>query len=236
MAILPAIEHRGGAPAAEAARLLGVSPQRVRALAAAGQLPAYKQAGRWFIERRALEKRLREGQLHGRPFKAAQAWGLIALAEGGKAEWLDAPERSRLRRVLRQRNWEQIVPCLQGRSKRLPLRAHSSDLRRLASESDLVRSGISAASDHRFEIVEPGAFEAYVSSRRLGELQRRYRLKASDDPNVVLRVIEGVWPFPPHSRVAPRLAAALDLLDDDDERTRRAGRLALRSYGRLTPS
>jgi len=217
-------------PASEAARLLGLSLQRVRALVAGGELPGQKLAGRWFVERSAVERRLREPKLAGRPYSPRQAWGLIALAEGDSPTWLDAPNRSRLRRQLRENRLEDIVPSLARRARRLELRAHPSDVPRIEKEPGLIRSGVSAASEHRLEIVAPGVLEAYVPAKRLAQLERRYHLEPSADPNVILHVIDAPWPFERDQRVAPRLAAIVDLLDDNDERSRRAAQRALQAY------
>lgn len=217
-------------PASDAARSLGLSLQRVRALVAEGELPGQKVAGRWFVDRSAVERRIRDPKLSGRPYSPAHAWGLIALAEGEQPRWLDASNRSRLRRLLRDQDLQNILPYLARRGRRLELRAHASDLPRLEAEPDVVRSGVSAASEHRLEIVAPGILEAYVPARRLAQLERRYRLKPSADANVILHVVDGPWPFASDQRVAPRLAAVLDLLDDDDERSRRAAQRALKSY------
>lgn len=217
-------------PVADAARFLGLSPQRIRALVAEGNLPGRKVAGRWLVERSAVEQRRRDPRLSGRPHSAAHAWGLIALAEGEPAAWLDASNRSRLRRLLREHDLQDILPSLVRRGRRLKLRAHASDLVRIAAEPDVVRSGVSAAAEHGLEIVAPGMLEVYVPARRLLALEGRYRLKPSADANLILHVVDGPWPFAPGQRVAPRLAAVLDLLDHDDERSRRAGRHALKTY------
>jgi hypothetical protein len=217
-------------PASDAARLLGLSLQRVRALIAEGDLPGRKVAGRWFVDRSAVERRVRDPKLAGRPYSPAHAWGLIALAEGDNPKWLDASNRSRLRRLLREQAIQDILPSLARRGRRLELRAHGSDLARIEREPDVVRSGVSAASEYRLEIVAPGILEAYVPAQRLSQLERRYRLKPSAEPNLILHVIDGPWPFASDQRVVPRLAAVLDLLDHDDERSRRAAHRALKSY------
>ena len=196
---------------------------------AEGDLPGRKVAGRWLVERSAVERRLRDPRLSGRPYSSAHAWGLIALAEGEPAPWLDASNRSRLRRLLREHELQDILPALVRRGHRLKLRAHASDLPRIEAEPDVVRSGVSAALEHRLEIMAPGVLEAYVPAQRLSQLERRYRLKPSADANVILHVVDGPWPFAPDQRVAPRLAAVLDLLDDDDERSRQAAQRALKS-------
>lgn len=230
MAILHAISLDDALPAAEAARLLGLSAQRVRALLGEGELPGQKVAGRWLVDRSAVERRVRDPKLSGRPYSPSHAWGLIALAEGQNPKWLDASNRSRLRRLLREHVLQDLLPSLARRGRRLELRAHASDLPRIEGEPDVVRSGVSAASEHRLEIVAPSVLEAYVPARRLSQLEGRYRLKPSADANLILHVVDGPWPFAVDQRVAPRLAAVLDLLDHHDERSRRAAHRALKRY------
>ncbi len=120
-------------PAADAARALGLSLQRVRALVAEGELPGQKVAGRWFVDRSAVERRLRDPKLSGRPYSPSHAWGLIALAEGENPKWLDSSNRSRLRRLLREQDFQNILPSLARRGRRLELRAHASDLPRIGT-------------------------------------------------------------------------------------------------------
>jgi hypothetical protein len=132
--------------------------------------------------------------------------------------------------MLREHDLQDLLPALVRRGHRLKLRAHASDLVRIEAEPDVVRSGVSAAVEHGLEIVAPGVFEAYVPARRLSQIERRYRLRPSADANVILHVVDGPWPFAPNRRAVPRLAAVLDLLDDDDERSRRAAQRALKSY------
>src|ERR1700761_6279709 len=51
----------------DAADALGLSPARVRLLAANGGLPAQKIGGRWLLERSGVEKRRARGSAGGRP-------------------------------------------------------------------------------------------------------------------------------------------------------------------------
>jgi hypothetical protein len=102
---------------------------------------------------------------------------------------------------------------------------HPSVLEPLAAEPEVVRSGVSAAASHGADIVTSDFLEAYVPEARIAVLVSRYGLDPdAERPNVVLRVVgEGVWPFAPEMDVAPRSVVAVDLLEADDERSRRAG-------------
>jgi hypothetical protein len=44
---------------------------------------------------------------------------------------------------------------------------------------------------------------------------------------VLLRAIDGFWPFPPHAQLAPQPLAALDLLKYPDAVARHRGRMVL---------
>jgi hypothetical protein len=84
---------------------------------------------------------------------------------------------------------------------------------------------VSAAGDHGVDIVASDFLEAYVSEARIAALIDQYGLDPdAERPNVVLRVVgDAVWPFSPEMDVAPRSVVAVDLLEADDERSRRAG-------------
>ena len=67
--------------------------------------------------------------------------------------------------------------------------------------------------------------EAYVPAARIAAIINRYGLDPdAERPNVILRIVdEAVWPFAPGMDVASRSVVAVDLLEADDERSRRAG-------------
>jgi hypothetical protein len=94
----------------------------------------------------------------------------------------------------------------------------------LAQDPRVVRTGVSAAADHGADISAPGVVELYAPARAVPALGRTYHLAEADEPNALVHVVDGPWPFAAGVRVAPRHVVAFDLLDSDDERTRRAGR------------
>jgi len=80
------------------------------------------------------------------------------------------------------------------------------------------------AAEHQIDIVELNEFEAYVSREDLeGVVQQNY-LEPSWEPNVIFHVAGAQWlqRFVDHA-MSP-LVSALDLLEADDEKSRRAGR------------
>src|SRR5262245_30388132 len=66
----------------EAAARLGISREMVQKLVTAGQLPAQRRAGAWWIDAGAVERRRREPPGTGRPLSGAVAWLALLLASG----------------------------------------------------------------------------------------------------------------------------------------------------------
>jgi len=213
---------------AQAAAALGVSPQRVRALIASGGLPARRIGGRWLVDGRAVERRARGERLPARPFSSRNAWALLAIAAGAKPSGIDPAAASRLRHRLSERGLAGMAPLLVRRARRLALRVHPGARARLLDDPALVRSGAAAAADLQLGLIAPDAAEGYVAAGDLDGLVVRHALRPSAEPNVVLRVVDGLWPFSPGTRVVPLPVAALDLLEDEDARAQAAGRAALR--------
>ncbi len=210
----------------ESAEVLGLHEAGVRRLVAAGDLPARKVGGRWLIEAGDLDRFRRAPRVGGRPYSPRMAWGILDLACGGEARWLDRFERSKARRRLEEGSLVELVPRLRRRAELYRFYAHPGVLDRLAGQ--VVRSGASAAAEHDFDIVARDEVEGYVHASELAELVGRYKLRVPDgDHNVVLRAVGEPWPFG-NAEVAPRVVAALDLCEADDDRSRRAGQRALR--------
>jgi excisionase family DNA binding protein len=208
----------------EAAEYLEVSPRRVRRMLA-DELLAGRQIGReWAIERRALENLRRHRGPVGRPWRASSAWAVLAVANGNGSD-LSPVDRSRARRRLAERGLAGLVAQLGARAEMRQFYGHPSVLEPLAAEPNVVRSGVSAAADYRADNVASDFLEAYVPEARIAALISEYGLDSdAERPNVVLRVVgDAVWPFAPEIDVAPRSVVAVDLLEADDERSRRAG-------------
>src|SRR6266568_4432268 len=66
----------------EAAKRLDVVPQRVRALIAAGRLPAQLVGKAYVLDAAVLEQFARQPRAPGRPLSAANAWALLAVLAG----------------------------------------------------------------------------------------------------------------------------------------------------------
>ena len=73
--------------------------------------------------------------------------------------------------------------------------------------------------------------DAYVSTDRFEGLVNGYRLRASREPNVILRLTPRFAQDWPERRYAPVSAIALDLAEDPDPRTREVGLALLARFG-----
>jgi len=208
----------------EAAKSIGVSIQRMRALAHGGRVAAHKIGHRWVIEEIPSDRR----QESGRPLSSGIAWAALAILGGQKPEWIDPTARSRLRRRMRDVDW--LIRALgncQARSKIERLRVLPSDISKIPSEVRIVPSGLSAITKE-FDIV-PGleGIDAYISPEGLKRVKRRFRPAAAKrESNLILRVPTITWIL--GSDRAPIAVVAADLLDSEDPRVSRAGKDVLR--------
>jgi excisionase family DNA binding protein len=206
---------------AEAAEELGVSARRVRQMLADGVLDGERVGRAWIIDREQLHRVVGLRPEVGRPWSAASAWAVLALADGEQVD-LSPVDRSRARKRLAQ-GLDHLVGRLAARCERRRFYAHPGVLGRLADE--VVWAGISAAAHHGADLVIGESVEGYV---RAGEIDHVVDQFALDDraarPNVLLRVVDDdVWPFEADQRYAGRSVVGVDLLESEDPRSRRAG-------------
>jgi excisionase family DNA binding protein len=213
---------------AEAASRLGVNPSRVRALVAAGRLEATKIGGRWLVDAASVARRKERPPRRGRAFTSAKAWGVLLVAVGRRPAWLGVEDLSRVRRALREQGLLALWPRLGARAAVQRLRAHPSDLERIAAEAGAVLAGASAAVEHHLDLVGAGQLEVYFPEQRLARLVKRYALEPDDHPNLLLKAVAEPWPFDPQETVAPASVVGVDLVESDDPRSRRAGEELLR--------
>lgn len=212
----------------EAARRLGVSERRVRAMARAGRLPARKVGSSWI-----LDEDLGRRSGAGRPLSARNAWALLALLSGASPEWVHPSVRSRLRRGLWDADW--LVRALERSEARSVVhrwRVLPGDLDSIAREVWLVRSGLSA-NDPALDVVPLSSeLDAYVRANSLKKIERRFRPNQSpSNPNLVLRVPSVPWILE-QQLAAPAAVVAADLLSSDEPRVARAARRLLRELAR----
>lgn len=210
----------------EVARRLSVSPQRVRALAAAGQIPARKLGRDWAIDLDAIRRGDFARRERGRPLSARSCWAMLDMLSGKRP--VDLSRSERLRARSRVESAVALSPGdLSARADICRYVVHRRLLKRLGADQRVVLGGVSAASHYRAGIVVLEAVEGYVRSDDLERVISDYALmppSAGAMVNVLLRVPVPRWPFADGERIASRAAVAVDLIDAADERSVRAGR------------
>jgi excisionase family DNA binding protein len=220
----------------EAARLLKLSPSRVRLMASKGQLPAAKIGDRWMIERRAVEQRRQQKPQRGRRFTPRNAWAILLLASGEEVPALDPVNRSRLRKALALEGLKGLEPRLSDRAEVFNYNAHPGEIPYVLQDEALLPSGISAAGSVDAGLLPGREADGYIAQSQLQRFVSEHALSPADvGGNVGLRVVPvDLWMnLKLGSRaVAPPAAVALDLAGDPDPRSRAAGRNALRDLDR----
>jgi excisionase family DNA binding protein len=208
---------------AEAAAELGVSERRVRQMLADGVLDGERIGRAWVIDAGQLRSAGHLRPKVGRPWSAASAWALLALADGKELE-LSPVERSRAKKRLAE-GLARAVGRLAARAELHRFYAHPSVIDRLAQAPKIVRGGVSAAVEHKVDLLAQDGFDGYIRASDLDSLVSRFALEGdAERPNVVLRVVDdAVWPFREGQRAADRAVVAVDLLESDDARSRRSG-------------
>jgi hypothetical protein len=192
-------------------------------LVVAGKLEAAKIGGRWLVDAASVARRTERPPPAGRSLSRANAWGLLLVAAGQRPCWLGPEDLSRVRRALREQGLLALWPRLGRRAVLHRLRAHPSDLERIATEAEAIRTGASAAQEHHLDLVGAGQLEVYLPEKRVLALVKRYALEPSDRPNVLAKVVADPWPFDAREPVAPASVVGVDLIESDDPRSRRAG-------------
>lgn len=212
---------------AAAAEALDVSLERVRQLIHDGRLDARQVAGRWLVDPGSVDRLAHEERHAGRPWAPARAWGLLALAAGRPVAWLAPAEVRRLSDVLARREVEELAFQLRQRAERRLWYVHPGMIEDLLAEDGVVVGGARASGRMR----EDGPIDAYVADDVLERLVDRYVPdEHAVQPNLIVRVVRGPWPFAHGEHKAWPQVAAVDLLERgaDD----RARRVALELLGR----
>jgi excisionase family DNA binding protein len=220
----------------DAASLLGLSATRVRLMAAQGRLPARKIGNQWVVERSAVERRRREKVGRGRRFNPRNAWAVLKLASGEKPPPLDPSVRSRLKKALAHEGLRGLGPRLKDRARVGLYRAHPGEIPYALEDEALVRSGISAAASLDSGLLSGREADGYVAQSQLKSFIAKHALSpAGIDSNVRLRVVpDDLWlSLKLDARpIAPRAAVALDLAEEVDPRSRKAGEQLVREIDR----
>lgn len=195
-----------------------------------GRLPGVKIGDRWLVERSAVERRLSQGAVSGRPYAPHNAWALLLLASGEDVGGLDPSVRSRLRRALELEGLKKLAPRLNRRAELHRFSAHPGEVSYVLEDPALVRSGISAAGAHGFDLVSGAEVDGYLPESKLKKFAQSHALSPSGpESNVCLRLVPAkAWRLLQGAPIAPITAVALDLAEDSDPRSNKAGQDALR--------
>lgn len=220
-----------GIQVAEAARDLGLSEQRIRVLLAQGRLDGRKVAGRWFVSRAGIERLRQKQDVRGRQYSPSNAWALLLAASGQDPDWLSPWDRSRLQDRLRA-NWNSWIPRLRDRASVARLRAHPGSLKKLRSDRRLLLSGVSAAKPQGLDLIGRDVVEGYIREQDLAALIGDYKLEESPRANVILHIVIGKWFLEDQNGVPPAVVA-IDLIESEDPRSRRAGNDLLKKLRRV---
>jgi excisionase family DNA binding protein len=224
----------------EAAERLGVHPTRVRQLVRSGDLAGRRVGRIWLVDPQDVARLAGQKARAGRPLAPARAWGLLDLLDGGSAAWLPPVGRSQVRHLLSKLDGadaDRWRSALRSRSQILRVRAHPAAIARLLAEPQVLAAGAGEAARMGVDLVAMGQVpQLYVHSGRWPDLVRALAIvEASAEPNLLVRVPRGVWPFEGHSR--PGLAAlAADLLESAEPRAVSGGlaklnELSIRAVG-----
>lgn len=205
------------ATVSEAAERLGVLPQRVRALAQAGELGAVRAGGIWLIDADSLAKRelmagLGVTAASTRPWSRSMAWAAMRFLDDDAAllSHLDRKGRYRLRQRLREPDPARLLSAVRNRARVLRVSVHPSRAARLRRL--VVPSGVTGAGMHGVGLTGDDAVDGYLSADALAVARDALQVRDSATGVHLLRLVDD-GQLLEDLGVAPRLAVAADLLD-----------------------
>lgn len=212
-----------------AARQLGVTPARVRALIHAGHLHANRVGRDWLIPDETLAVLAsRPRPATHRSFAARVAWATAREGAGEPSPWVSSSERSRLRLRLRDGSTTDVW--------RARLARRAAGLHRFKIHPDLLNDLLTDPRVHApsnddalpsgLRVVR-GASLLWCAESDLLDLKHDRALLQTARPTVVLRILPPDVTLEP-SAPAPPLIAGADLCDEGDPRSVRAGEFLLR--------
>ncbi len=182
---------------ADASQLLAISPERVRQLVVAGDLPAQRFGNAWAVPRDAVIARRHAVHRGGRPLSARRAWDEIVNGE---------IDLSRSGRYVRRAS---VLRCEMS----------SADAEALPRIGAAMLSGVRAAIELGAPLLPTDEHDLYIERSRLEDLNRTIALVPDPLGPVRLRIVDPAvwWIVSQHTRT-PVGAIALDLLDSADPR------------------
>lgn len=211
----------------DAAKRLGVRPERVLKLIHDGRLDAQKVGSRWVINESALTGKVWI-KSPGRPLSAKNAMALAQALEGEESPDLGAVEKHRLQKHVRNLRVHddpkgQLQSWLAARAPALEFSVSVSDISELRKDPRIKLSGVS---DPRSGLLPGNEVEAYVSKVDLQRLRSEWFLvpaNNSQKANVILRVLDK------HPSKVPAIFSAMDLAEHPGPREQSAASSIIRS-------
>ena len=227
---------------ADAAALLGVNVQRVRALLAAGELSGTKVGSVWLVDPVSLAAYRHVRQPHGgRALAPITAWAALLsrfAADVGpevRESFGVKDERRRRLLALADRDLDDWRWLARRRADVQRYDTRPAYLDRLRGKAGLVRAGLSATTPAEAGLTETSAtFDAYAARSTIERLVDEFKLRPAEDGNVTLRAValQGAQLAVVLGAPLPDLAVAVDLIEDRDDRTSAAGRSLFRKASR----
>lgn len=217
---------------ADAAALLAVNHQRVRALLASGDLRGQRVGKIWLIDPQSLaDYRHARQPSAGRALAPTTAWAalLTAFASETTDELVTAfrivDERRARLLALRTREVDDWRWLARRRAIVNRYSTRPAYLTRLRNEDDTVPAGLSAGQDLELT-AGSDVFDAYVDHTTADRLEERYRLRPDAGGNVTLRAINltDSQQLAAIREPLPEPVIAVDLWEDRDPRAAAAGR------------
>lgn len=224
----------GMATVSEAAARIGVSDRRVRAMIAAGRLPAQQVLGRWAVAADALSTFT--DRPAGRPLSQRSAWQVLGYLTG-TVRRLPARLEQRVLALDRAEHPEKaLVAWTASRGRVARLSGSSESMAGLEADPRIVAGG-----DRAFTGLESQSpLRGYVDAADLDDVIVEHGLIESPaEPTAVLRVVSDIAAVPrtpAHPNLASAPVGAIDLLESADPRAVGVADRLLRSAGRARVS
>lgn len=211
----------------DAAKSMGVRPERVLKLIHDGRIDAQKIGSRWVIDESALSGKVWI-KSPGRPMSAKSAMDLVQALEGREPSDLSAVEKHRLRKNVRNLlahgdPKSQLQSWLSARARPLEFSVSSADVPELRDDPRIKLSGIS---DPRSGLLPSNEVEAYISKDELDALRSDWFLvpaMSRQKANVILRVLDEL------PAEVPAIFSAMDLAEHPGPREQSAADSIIRS-------
>src|SRR3954447_4180707 len=188
--------------AQKAAELLGVSRMQISRLAAAGDIKVERFGNALQVDLNSLHRYqdLRPGP--GRPARPDLAWELLGDAKPRGLKELHA-----------------LAIAVRRRADRRELRVLPGSLERLLSDHRVVVSGAASAAHAGAAVHDRAPYDIYIRRSDYPGLVKEYRMRNSDEPNLIVRVApDDAWLFK-RGHHAPMVVSMVDMVDDRDDRS-----------------